>query len=317
VTDLCNFRCHYCMPPDGVPKLKHEDVLRLEELAAVVRLLVTRRQIHKVRITGGEPLIRRGLPLFLEQLNALPQIADLSLTTNGYFLAEMAHLLRHNGVQRVNVSLDTLRADRFEATTGVDGLARVLRGIAAARRAGLKPIKLNAVVMRSTLDEIADLLRFSLKHDLTIRFIELMPSHRTWNDEFVPLAEMLRCLTREVPLDPLASDSNPRAAHPSSRPSGITSRAARLYRIRGTDAMCGFIAPVSNPFCAQCDRLRLRGDGTLVPCLADVHGINLKPYLRPHLEPEALLRFIDQQVRASKAAAPQERRIRTMSQIGG
>lgn len=308
LTDRCNFRCLYCMPEEGVPKLKHEDMLRLEELAAVVGVMVADLGLTKVRLTGGEPLIRRGLLDFIRSIAALPDLADLALTTNGYLLESMAGDLRRAGVRRLNVSLDTLRRERFQRLTGVDGLEQVLRGLAAARAAGFAGIKLNAVMLRENLDEAVDLLRFGLAEGLTVRFIELMPSHASFAGQFVSADELRRTIEREFTLVPL--------------PATDRAGSAELYRIDGQGAdgaaaTCGFIAPITRPFCGGCDRLRLRGDGALVPCLSEPAHHDLKAFVRPEFRREALIEYIRGVVGASKARPPAQRHIRRMSQIGG
>ncbi len=353
LTDRCNLRCVYCMPPEGVPKLQHTDILSLEELAEIVRLLVADLGITKVRVTGGEPLIRRGVISFLRTVGQIPGIGDLAMTTNGCLLEELAADIRDAGVRRLNISLDTLRVERFRDITGVDGLAAVLRGIAAARRAGFQPIKLNVVVMRSILDEAADLLRFGIEQGLEVRFIELMPSHMPFANAFVPARELLETLSREFVLTPMqaettqttTSSATPAAA--AGTPGALSAPgnapgAARLYTVAqrpGThthavshpDAnaqavahspgaalpVCGIIAPVTAPFCDRCNRIRLRADGRLVPCLSADEQHDLKPFVRPRFLRGELIEYIRETVGRSKAFPPHERRIRGMSQIGG
>jgi len=305
LTDRCNFRCLYCMPPEGVVKLPHEAMLRLEELARVVGVIVEDLGVSKVRVTGGEPLVRRGALDFLRALGALPGIADLALTTNGYLLAGLADEARRAGVRRVNISLDTLRPERFRRYTGVDGLARVLRGIDAATAAGFAPIKLNTVVFRDNLDEAAELLRFALARGLEIRFIELMPSQRALDDQFVSAEELRRALAEEFALTPAGAEG-----------AGGQSGSARLYRLDG-GRVCGFIAPVTEPFCASCDRLRLRGDGRLVPCLSSDEGFDVRPFARPDFRRRELIDYIRAAVGRSKGCAPGRRHIRAMYRIGG
>jgi GTP 3',8-cyclase len=323
LTDRCNLRCVYCMPPEGVPKLQHADILRLEELAEIVRLLVTDLGITKVRVTGGEPLIRRGVISFLRTVGQIDGIADLAITTNGTRLEEFAADIRDAGVRRLNISLDTLRAERFLALTGVDGFEAVLRGIAAARRAGFQPIKLNVVVMRSILDEVADLLRFGIEQSLEVRFIELMASHMPRANEFVPAQELLETLSREFDLTPLQPVP---AATAAAGASDCATGAARLYAVSplpgspaptAPGAVCGVIAAVTTPFCDRCSRIRLRADGRLVPCLSADEQYDLKPFVRPRFLRGQLIEYIRETVGRSKASPPRERRIRGMSQIGG
>lgn len=321
LTDRCNFRCRYCMPFEGVPKLRHEDMLSLEELAAVIDVLVTDLGLEKVRVTGGEPLVRRGAAGFLRAVGAIPGIRDLSLTTNAYYLAGMADEVRAAGVARLNISLDTLRRDRFERFTRVDGLEQVLAGIEAARRAGFAPIKLNTVVVRENLDEAADLVRFAMARDLEARFIELMPSHAGDGGEFVSALEVLEKLRAVFDLEPIvdrearpSGDAEPPAQADDDAESHCS---ARLYRIDGGPHRCGLIAPVSEPFCMQCDRIRLRGDGQVLPCLSEDRRIDLKPFVRPSLRRAELAAHLTREMAASKAEPPRERRIQGMWTIGG
>lgn len=303
LTDRCNFRCRYCMPPEGIHKLAHAEMLTLEELAEVVRVLVERLGIDKVRVTGGEPLVRKGAPAFFRAAGRIPGIRDLSLTTNAYFLAGLAEEIRAAGVRRINISLDTLRKDRFEQLTRVDGLDQVLRGIAAAQQAGFSPIKINMVIMRDNLDETGAILRFGMERGFQVRFIELMPTHPGNADQFVSAEEARAALGREFRLEPA--------------PSAGSDCATPLYRIDGTDRLCGFISPVSAPFCLDCDRIRLRGDGQLMPCLSEEQHFDLKPYVRPALQEGELAAFVRHALARSKAEVPRERRIQAMWRIGG
>ena len=323
LTDRCNFRCRYCMPPEGIHKLAHAEMLTLEELAEVVRVLVERLGITKVRVTGGEPLVRKGAPAFFRAVGLIPGIRDLSLTTNAYFLAGLAGEIRAAGVRRINISLDTLRKDRFEQLTRVDGLDQVLRGIAAAQQAGFSPIKINMVIMRNNLDEAGAILRFGMEHGFQVRFIELMPTHPGNADQFVSAEEARAALGREFRLEPASGDAlrvpaaqaNPGERQPA--PPAGPNCAARLYRIDGTENLCGFISPVSTPFCLDCDRIRLRGDGQLMPCLSEEQHFDLKPYVRPTLREAELAEFVRAALAHSKAEVPRERRIQAMWRIGG
>jgi cyclic pyranopterin phosphate synthase len=335
LTDRCNFRCVYCMPPRGVIKLRHEDMLTLEELAAVVRLMATDLGVTKVRVTGGEPLVRRGALGFLRELGTIPGIRDLSLTTNGFHLEGMAAAIREAGIRRLNISLDTLRHDRFKEITRVDGLDRVLRGIDAAREQGFSPIKLNVVSMRETLDEAPDLIRFGIAKGVQVRFIELMPSHEAARPTFVPNAAIREAIEREyrlVPVDdPLAqADLQPASENPSAYPAagtppgadpppaaGPPPGAAQLYRIHGHAATCGFISPITQPFCATCNRIRLRGDAKLLPCLSTVSGYDLMPFIRPRLRLTDLAAYLEELLPRCKMHAPKRHEIHAMSMIGG
>jgi GTP 3',8-cyclase len=309
LTDLCNLRCHYCMPAGGVHKIAHEQMLRLEELASLVRVFVTDLGIRKVRVTGGEPLVRRGAVEFLRALGGIPGLHDLALTTNACFLEEHAAAIREAGVRRINVSLDTLDAETFRRITGTDGLAAVLRGIDAAARAGFDAVKLNAVILPETLDEAAGLVRFAAARRSVIRFIERMPSpgtdgRRPGIDATAP--SVLARLRREFTVTPLAATPGATARH---------------YRVAGpglpADTRIGFITPLSAPFCPSCDRIRLRGDGRLLPCLSQGIYFDLKRFVRPALLERELVEYVLAAMSGAKRHSPEERRIEGMWRIGG
>ncbi len=304
LTDRCNFRCVYCMPPEGVKKIPHAGMLRFEELIALVRLMSERLEITKVKVTGGEPLVRRGVIGFMRDLCALPALHDVGLTTNGFFLEDMAADLRDAGVGRLNVSLDTMRPDRFREITRRDGLSKVLRGIDAARRCGFSPVKLNVVVMKETLDEVPDFLAFGIDTGIEIRFIERMPFTAERIGAFVSNRVVKGIVEQRRSLRAIDAGS------------ASTAPAARYY-LGGTEATCGFISPVSDPFCARCDRLRLKGDGKLIACLKGGTRYNLLPLIRPRFRADALAARIENVIgRDSKERSPGERPI-IMSQIGG
>lgn len=311
LTDLCNLRCRYCMPPEGVVKMSHEEMLRLEELAAVVRIFVTRLGIEKVRVTGGEPLVRHGAIEFLRALGAIPGLRDLALTTNAFFLAEQAAAIRAAGVRRVNISLDTLRPDVFRRITGVDGLERVLAGIEAATRAGFDAVKLNAVILPETVAEAPALVRFAAARGIVLRFIERMAAPGTDGDTASVDASargVMEALRREFEIERL-EEGRDRAT------------TATLYRVSGPGlpaaTSIGLITPVSAPFCRDCDRIRLRGDGRLLPCLSQAAYVDLKPYLRPALREAELVEFVRTALAGAKADGPRERKIQAMWRIGG
>ena len=275
LTDRCNFRCVYCRPRADCGKLPRGRVLRLEELLEVVRVMAERLGIAKVRVTGGEPLVRRGVVDFLEDLCRIPSVREVSLTTNGALLESLAIPLRRAGIRGVNVSLDSLRRDRFAAITGRDRLDAVLRGIQAVRRAGFHPVKINVVVMRRNLDEVLDFVAFGMRQEIEVRFIELMPFAGDWENQHVPAREIRRRISRRHKLTPLPSED-------------VVPGPARRYSVDEGRATLGFISPVSAPFCSRCNRIRLRCDGTLIPCLKSPVGFDLMPFVRPRLEPEAL-----------------------------
>jgi len=269
VTDRCNFRCPYCMPLEHVAFLPRTEILSYEELLALVRVGL-RLGIREVRITGGEPLVRRDLPVLVQGLSELAGIEDLSLTTNGFHLEEMAQDLKLAGLHRINVSLDTLRSDRFKELSGVDGLHRVLRGIEAARAVGLAPLKVNAVLLRGVNeDEAEELVDWARSLDLSFRFIELMPiggGPARGRDYLVSGAEVKTRIERIHRLVPLND--------------GDLSSPARTFRFADGRGDVGFINPVTEPFCAWCDRLRLTADGKIRNCLFDPAELDLRGPLR-------------------------------------
>jgi len=273
VTDRCNLRCFYCLPRGcGAPWGR--EPLGFEALTAVVRAAVG-LGIHKIRITGGEPLVRPGLTDFVRTLRAWPEITDLALSTNGTLLSAFAADLKAAGLMRVNVSLDSLRPAVFHAISGRDDLGRVVAGIAAARAAGLSPLKLNVVVMRGVNDdELPAILDFATTHGAQVRFIEYMPLGRgqRWASSYVSRAEILECIHAAV------------APEPPRQQAGDT---AAYYALRGGGEV-GVISPVSCRFCNRCNRLRLTADGRLRPCLTSEGEVDLRPALCAEASPAAL-----------------------------
>jgi GTP 3',8-cyclase len=315
LTDLCNFRCNYCMPPEGVKKLPHENVLRLEEMLEVVRLMANRLGFTKVRVTGGEPLIRRDMMSFMEGLGQIDAIRDLALTTNAYKLAEMADDLKSAGLNRLNISLDTLRRDRFEHITGVDGIEQVLTGIRAACAVGFKPIKMNVVAMAETLDEACDMVAFGFEHNVEIRFIELMPVIGRSEPTYIPNEVVLQELAKRYDLTPARSNGNAAGLDLHS--------AAATYRIKTTgtgptlESTCGFISPISHPFCSRCNRIRINASGQIKPCLARNQVYETMPFVRPELQADKLTEFISDVVGRCKRRSAGDYEIDSMSVFGG
>jgi cyclic pyranopterin phosphate synthase len=277
LTDRCNLRCVYCMPEAGIKFVPRQEILTLEEIARVVRIAAG-MGLRRVRLTGGEPLVRNGITQLVRWIAETPGIEDISLTTNGMVLASYAEELARAGLKRVNVSLDTIRPDRFRQITRQGDLAAVHEGIAAARAAGLSPIKINVVVMREVNDdEVADIARTTLEEDWEVRFIELMP----FMDEqetcikdtslvlgFVPTQEVQGQI--EAALGPL----EPAATKAGGGP-------ARYYRLPGAKGLIGFISPLTeHQFCASCNRMRLTAEGQIRPCLLTDHEVDLKETLR-------------------------------------
>ena len=267
VTDRCNFRCQYCMPAEGLPWLEREAVLHFEEIQRVVALLA-QMGIDSVRLTGGEPLVRRDFPRLAAML--APLVADLSVTTNGYLLERDAAALVDAGVNRFNVSVDSLQRDRFFAMTRRDALPQVLRGLdALAAHPEAHPIKVNAVALRGfTEEEILPFARFARERPYEVRFIEFMPldADRAWSRDQVLTGEEIRAAIHAV---------HPLEAEPRER-----SATARTYRFADGAGRIGFINPVSEPFCGDCDRIRLTADGKLRTCLFSLNETDLRGPLR-------------------------------------
>jgi cyclic pyranopterin phosphate synthase len=269
VTDRCNFRCQYCMPAEGLPWLDRDEILRFEEIARVVALMAE-MGVSDVRLTGGEPLVRREFPKLVEMLAAIPGIADLSLTTNGYLLERDADALVAAGIHRVNVSIDSLQRDRFFHMTRRDSLPQVMRGLEAiARHERVRPIKVNAVAMRGfTEEEAVPFAEFARSTDFQVRFIEFMPldADHAWEPDAVLTGdELRRIIDRVHPLEQL-----PREPHAT----------ARVFRFKDGAGEIGFVNPVSEPFCGDCNRIRLTADGKLRTCLFSLHETDLREPLR-------------------------------------
>lgn len=313
VTDRCNLRCTYCMPEEPV-WFPHDQVLTYEELGRLVRLFVE-RGVRTVRFTGGEPLLRRDLGRLIRIVADLPGVEDISLTTNGVRLAGMVPGLVEAGLDRVNVSLDTLDPKRFERLTRRARLGRVLEGLQAAVKAGLGPVKVNAVLIRGENDDEAEILAETARREgWELRFIEVMPldNDGRWTPErVVPGAEVRARLGKRWPLEPVASAD--------------VSAPARRWRYRDGKGTVGFVDSVSSPFCGDCSRLRLTCDGGFRNCLYDNEEINLRDLLRSGATDETLISAIQSHVMAkgrggaldvleSKAAIKGGR---TMHQIGG
>jgi cyclic pyranopterin phosphate synthase len=308
VTDRCNFRCTYCMPAEGLEWLPRSEVLTFEELERLARLLVERHGIRSIRLTGGEPTVRAHLPVLVGKLAPLP--VDLALTTNGATLAAVARPLAEAGLRRVNVSLDSLRPERFEALTRRDALPAVLEGIDAALAAGLAPVKVNVVVMRGVNDdEVVDLAAFGRDRGVTVRFIEWMPldGGGAWrDDQVVTQAEILERIAAAFPLEPIARGHEP----------------AERFRYLDGHGEVGVIPSVTRPFCEQCDRLRLTADGQLRSCLFSLEDHDLRQVLRAGGSDDDLSTAIEACVGAKWAghAIGQVHFVRpgrSMSQIGG
>jgi GTP 3',8-cyclase len=319
ITDRCNFRCTYCMPQEGMQWLDRSEVLTYEEQARIVRVCVERFGFESVRITGGEPTVRAHLPRLVEML--APLGVDIAMTSNGVRLPEMAHDLAHAGLRRINVSLDSLRPDVFRELTRRDDLERVIAGIDAALEAGLDPVKVNCVVMRGVNDdEVVDLAAFGRERGVGVRFIEFMPldADGAWTrDRVVPAHEILERIDAVFPLEqlPVAGAHHAEHVEPAER-----------FRYADGIGDVGVIASVTEPFCEQCDRIRVTAEGRLRTCLFALEEFDLRAILRSDI-PEA---EVDDRLAAEIAGAVGTkwaghrigqvnfvRPARSMSQIGG
>ena len=309
VTDRCNFRCTYCMPAEGLDWMAREDLLTYEELTRVARVCVERFGFDGIRLTGGEPTVRANLPVLIEQLSSLG--VDLSLTTNGTTLTNLAPALVSAGLERINISLDSLKRERFEQITRRDELDKVLEGIDAAVSAGLAPVKINCVVMRGVNDdEIVDFARFGRERGVTVRFIEFMPldAQGEWtNEQVVTKAEIVAAIGDVFPLEPVAE----RESDPAAR-----------WRYVDGGGEFGVIPSVTEAFCESCDRVRLTADGMLRHCLFATRELDLRTLLRNEATDDDLAAAITAEVGA-KWAGHQINQVhfirpaRSMSQIGG
>jgi cyclic pyranopterin phosphate synthase len=311
VTDRCNFRCQYCMPAEGMDWLPREGILSFEEIERLVRLLAS-MGIEDVRLTGGEPLARRDFPVLVGMLSPIEGLRDLSLTTNGYFLERDAEALVAAGIDRVNVSIDSLQRDRFFQLTRRDALPRVLRGLEAiARHPEVRPIKVNAVALRGfTEEEAIPFAEFARRTEFQVRFIEFMPldGDRGWTpDAVLSGAELRRLIDAVYPLEEAPREP---------------SATARVFRFRDGRGEIGFINPVSEPFCADCNRIRLTAEGKLRTCLFSLHETDLREPLRDGSSDEELERIVRDAVWRKELkhhiGEPGFRQpARTMSAIGG
>ena len=271
ITDRCNLRCSYCMPKEGVSVLGHEDVLRYEEILRIVKVAVS-LGISKVRITGGEPLVRRGVVDFIASLAEISGLTDISLTTNGILLAPFAAPLLAAGIKRINISLDSLNEAKYQRITRGGDLNAVLRGIEAVHQAGFYPVKINTVVIKGVNDdEIIDFARLTLHKPFQIRFIELMPMGQAGlgcEDKYISNEVILERIKSVYRLEPGGDGKN------------NTDGPARMYRIEGGLGKVGFISPISHHFCESCNRLRLTADGHLRACLLQDKDVDLRDALR-------------------------------------
>lgn len=318
ITDRCNFRCIYCMPEEGVRQMTHDDILRIEEIERFVRIAAA-EGIRSVRLTGGEPLVRKGVTTLVEGIARIPGIENVSLTTNGVLLPQMVDDLKRAGLSRVNISLDTLDAAQFRTVTRCGNLEDTLAGIEAALSAGLAPVKVNAVSVRSLNQDFLAFARLSVERPLHMRFIEYMPVGTSsgvdgcgWGrGDVIPSEELLGIINgraREAGLPELVPAGG-------DRPIGWGP--ARYYEFPGAKGTVGFISPLSRHFCGECNRLRLTADGKIRPCLFSDEEYDVRSALRAGDDAEVTRIF-----RQALDAKPDEHHDkvgteRNMSQIGG
>ena len=308
VTDRCNFRCVYCMPREGLQWLPRAEILSYEEIAEVVRQLAP-LGLRRLRLTGGEPTIRPDLDRLVAMLRAVPEIEDIALSTNGVKLPELAPRLRAAGLDRVNMSADSLRPDRIAAIARRDLGFDPVRSALAAEAAGLDPIKINVVVLRGVNDdEVEDFARLTLRHPWHVRFIELMPvgdlRELTW-EHVVPSDEVLARVAALGPLEP---------AEGPARGNGP----ARYYRLAGAPGTIGVITPMTHTYCETCNRVRLTADGRLRTCLFGDHEVNLRDPLRAGAPLEPLFRqALAEKPREHALLQMKIGGLRALSQVGG
>lgn len=284
ITDRCNLRCVYCMPEDGIVQKAPWDILTFEEVASFVRIAVS-MGIDKIRLTGGEPLIRKELPRLIKILSGIPKLKDLSLTTNGILLAKHAKELKESGLKRINISLDTLSENKFKFITRNGRLSDVLEGINEAKRLGFL-IKLNVVVMRGiNTDEVVDFIRLGMEHNIIVRFVEFMPTEENdyWNlERYISINEIREKMSFLGSLMPV---NDVKGNGP-----------ARYFHFKRNSSIVGFISALSCKFCYRCNRLRLTSDGILLSCMACGYGVNIKDALRENYNPDGIVSLIKEAV---------------------
>ena len=309
VTDRCQFRCTYCMPPEGIRSCRHEDILTYEEIASFVRYLHAEFGVAKVRVTGGDPLVRKDLPLLVKMFSKM-KIPDIAMTTNGQLLEAHAEALKNAGLRRVNISLDSLIPETFSRLSRGGELEKTLQGIQAALRHDLRPVKLNMVVLKGVNDgEIGRLASFAVDQGCDMRFLELMPlgvAAAKSDQWFVSSAEVVSRLSEDFSLTPLPARA------------GDTARNFRIRDSSDREGTGGLISPCSAPFCAGCRRLRLTAEGHLIGCLGRDARISVKPLLRSG-QPESLkeLRPLIEQALAEKNLEHGFKSARMLGAVGG
>ncbi len=282
LTDRCNFRCLYCSPAEKkFHFIEHEQILRFEEILEIASAAVE-MGITKIRLTGGEPLVRKGVVDFIRELKQIGGLEDLSMTTNGFFLSETAQSLKDAGLNRVNISLDSLDSGKFKDITGFDSLSGVLKGIDSSLKVGLTPVKINVVLLKDINDdEVEDFIKLTIDRPLSVRFIELMPTNHelkgTNEEHFISAQKIKEKIQEKFPEMITASVEN--GCGPAS-----------YYKLKGAQGIFGFITAVSQHFCARCNRIRLTAEGNLRPCLFSSKELELKKELRKIPKDECKMR---------------------------
>ncbi len=310
ITDRCNLRCFYCTYWQEWEKLAAAEILRYEELLRVAQV-AAQAGIRKIRLTGGEPLVRRGLPEFIRNLKQIPGIDEICLTTNGTFLADLAPALFDAGLRRLNVSLDTLKPDRYFRITGRDALGEVLAGLDRALALGFQPVKINCVALKEINDdELLDLANLARERPFQVRFIELMPmaSPTEWRSHFLSVAEISRRLAGLGEMTAVSS--------------GATAGPARLFKVPGFVGELGFISPMSEHRCLSCNRLRLTAQGRLRPCLLAEEEVDIKEAMRSSCSDQDLASLFRESMQRKArqfgfSLANQNHPFRSMAVIGG
>jgi len=308
ITDRCNLRCRYCT--EGVfPFIPHPEILRYEEIIRFVRIAAS-LGVRKVRLTGGEPLQRKGLAFLLREINAIDRIDDIGLTTNGVGLADAVEELRDAGLRRVNISLDSLSPERFSFITGVDAFAKVRRSIEKAKEAGLHPVKINTVIIKDfNDDEVLAFADFAREQEVQVRFIEFMPfgEKALWDSSKILSSAYLESLIRQVHVLQPSPNSH--------------EGPAKMFLINGSRGQVGFISPMSSHICEECNRIRLTPDGKIKPCLFSETEYDVKALLRGGASDEQLVEFVREVVRAKPEKKLEGGNIRncqrSMRTIGG
>ena len=304
VTDRCNLRCIYCMPELGIKNLNHEDILRYEDILKIVKI-ATSLGINKIRYTGGEPLVRKDINKLIYETSKLPGINDIAITTNGILLSDMAEDLKKAGLNRVNISLDSLDKDKFKSITRLGNLDKVMESIYKCLSLGLTPLKINTVLMRGINDaEFVDFLSLIREIPVEVRFIELMPI-----GEALKMYEKNKLSFKEI------LDLHPELTEIQAEKSSTV----QLYNFQGAKGKIGFIRPVSNKFCSECNKIRLTSIRTIKPCLHSKEEINLRNYLNDEERLTAALKFaiLSKPLEHHLEEESVSRSVKVMSQIGG